>query len=99
MKTCLITGASGGVATALAQQLRAQGWRLARVSRDAGKLAPAEGELAIEADVAWGYCPKMGNSFPASRFFVPMCRRCTSISTCRTTIRSQTKGEAEASRP
>ena len=52
MKTCLITGASGGVATALAQQLRAQGWRLALVSRDAGKLAPAEGELAIEADVA-----------------------------------------------
>ena len=52
MKTCLITGASGGVASALAEQLRAQGWRLALVSRDAAKLALADGDLAIEADVA-----------------------------------------------
>ena len=52
MKTCLITGASGGVATALAETLRAQGWRLALVSREGGKLAPADGDVAIEADVA-----------------------------------------------
>ena len=52
MKTCLITGASGGVATALAETLSAQGWRLALVSREGGKLAPADGDVAIEADVA-----------------------------------------------
>jgi NAD(P)-dependent dehydrogenase (short-subunit alcohol dehydrogenase family) len=52
MKTCLITGASGGVATALAESLRAMGWRLALVSREAGKLAVGDGDLAIEADVA-----------------------------------------------
>jgi short-subunit dehydrogenase len=38
MKTCLITGASGGVASALAQTLRLAGWRLALVSRDAGRV-------------------------------------------------------------
>jgi len=52
MKTCLITGASGGVATALATQLRSQGWRLVLVSR--GPMAGEAGEqdLRIEADVA-----------------------------------------------
>lgn len=50
--TCLITGASGGVATALATRLRAQGWRLALVGRDRTRLSPAEGEIAIEADVS-----------------------------------------------
>lgn len=52
MKTCLITGASGGVATALAVQLRAAGWRLALASRRADELALGEGDLAIAADVA-----------------------------------------------
>jgi NAD(P)-dependent dehydrogenase (short-subunit alcohol dehydrogenase family) len=52
MKTCLITGASGGVATALAEQLRAAGWRLALASRRADELALADGDLAIVADVA-----------------------------------------------
>lgn len=52
MKSCLITGASGGVATALASQLRAQGWRLALVSRTASNLALAEGDLAIDADAS-----------------------------------------------
>ena len=52
MKTCLITGASGGVASALAQVLRLAGWRLALVSRDARRVTAAAGELVIEADVA-----------------------------------------------
>lgn len=52
MKTCLITGASGGVARALAEVLRAAGWRLALVSREAGRVTPVAGELVIEADVA-----------------------------------------------
>lgn len=52
MKTCLITGASGGVATALAIRLRSQGWRLLLVSRGAGPEEPAPDDLAIEADVA-----------------------------------------------
>ena len=52
MKTCLITGASGGVATALAARLRDAGWRLALVSRRADELSPADGDLAIAADVA-----------------------------------------------
>lgn len=52
MKTCLITGASGGVATALAETLRLQGWRLALVSRDASRLALADGDVAIEADIS-----------------------------------------------
>lgn len=50
--TCLITGASGGVATALAIRLRAQGWRLALVGRDRARLAPVADDLAIMADVS-----------------------------------------------
>ena len=38
MPTCLITGASGGVATALASRLRDAGWRLALVTRQPDKL-------------------------------------------------------------
>ena len=52
MSTCLITGASGGVATALAERLRARGWRLALVSRDAGRVQAGDGEPVIEADVS-----------------------------------------------
>jgi len=50
--TCLITGASGGVATALAAHLRAEGWRLALVGRDRERLHPEGDDLAIEADVS-----------------------------------------------
>ena len=52
MKTCLITGASGGVATALAHTPRLAGWRLALVSRDARRVSASAGDLVIEADVA-----------------------------------------------
>ena len=52
MRTCLITGASGGVATALAARLRARGWRLALVTRDAGRVREEHGDLVVEADVA-----------------------------------------------
>ena len=50
--TCLITGGSGGIARALAARLRAQGWRVARAGRSLDKLAPDDGDLLIEADVA-----------------------------------------------
>ena len=52
MNTCLITGASGGVATALASRLREAGWRLALVTRQPDKLQPDEADLVIEADVS-----------------------------------------------
>ena len=52
MKTCLITGASGGVAAALAENLRADGWKLALVTRHADKLAPSNSEKIIPADVS-----------------------------------------------
>lgn len=50
--TCLITGASGGVATALAAHLRSEGWRLALAGRDRGRLRPEGDDIAIEADVS-----------------------------------------------
>ncbi|MAL02951.1 MAG: short-chain dehydrogenase [Arenimonas sp.] len=52
MPTCLITGASGGVATALAATLRETGWRLALVSRDPGKVSAEPADAVIEADVS-----------------------------------------------
>jgi NAD(P)-dependent dehydrogenase (short-subunit alcohol dehydrogenase family) len=52
MPTCLITGASGGVATALVVRLRAAGWQLALATRDASKLAASDAGRVIEADVA-----------------------------------------------
>lgn len=52
MKSALITGASGGVAQALAQRLRAQGWRLALVGRDASRIEHAHGDVVIQADVS-----------------------------------------------
>lgn len=48
----LVTGASGGLGRAVADVLRAAGWRIARVSRDRSRLAPADGVLDIEADVS-----------------------------------------------
>ena len=65
MPTCLITGASGGVATALAEHLRAAGWRLALASRRAEELALADGDVAIVADVATvevGQAPRLGGA-------------------------------------
>jgi NAD(P)-dependent dehydrogenase (short-subunit alcohol dehydrogenase family) len=50
--TCLITGGSGGIARALAATLRAQGWRVARAGRALDKLAPDDGDVLLEADVA-----------------------------------------------
>ena len=50
--TCLITGGSGGIARALAATLRAQGWRVARAGRAVDKLAPDDGDVLLEADVA-----------------------------------------------
>ncbi len=49
--TCLISGASGGVATALATLLHARGWRLALATRGAEGAPAAEG-LRIVADVS-----------------------------------------------
>lgn len=52
MKTCLITGASGGVAVALAENLRTQGWKLALASRNVDKLEAHASEGIIAADVS-----------------------------------------------
>lgn len=52
MKTCLITGASGGVAAALAESLRADGWTLALATRNPDKLVPLGNEKIIADDVS-----------------------------------------------
>lgn len=52
MKTALITGASGGVARALATRLRATGWKLVLVSRDVTLLDPLDGDVLVQADVS-----------------------------------------------
>lgn len=52
MKTCLITGASGGVAMALGDILRANGWQLALASRNVEKLIANPDEKIITADVS-----------------------------------------------
>jgi NAD(P)-dependent dehydrogenase (short-subunit alcohol dehydrogenase family) len=46
----LITGASGGIGRALARQLHAQGFRVAAVGREAGRLADVEAVVRIGAD-------------------------------------------------
>ena len=51
-KIALITGASGSLAKAVADRLTADGWRLALVTRDAGKLSGAAAGALIEADVS-----------------------------------------------
>jgi NAD(P)-dependent dehydrogenase (short-subunit alcohol dehydrogenase family) len=52
-RLALITGASGGLGRAVTRRLVAQGWQVALVSRDAGRLGetPA-GALAVAADCA-----------------------------------------------
>lgn len=52
MNTVLITGGTGGVATALAARLRDDGWRIALVGRRMSAEPVAGGTLAIEADVS-----------------------------------------------
>ncbi|MGH8051758.1 MAG: SDR family oxidoreductase, partial [Arenimonas sp.] len=52
MKTCLITGASGGVAAALTENLRSQGWKLALASRNIEKLESHSDEKIISVDVS-----------------------------------------------
>jgi NAD(P)-dependent dehydrogenase (short-subunit alcohol dehydrogenase family) len=52
MKTCLITGASGGVAMALAENLRFQDWKLVLASRSTEKLTVSINEKIIAADVS-----------------------------------------------
>ncbi len=51
-KTVLITGGSGGVASALAKKLHEDGWRIALASRDPEKIANGAQEVAIAADVS-----------------------------------------------
>lgn len=51
MNTALITGASSGVAKALARELLGQGWKLSLVCRDAARLDPALGHIHA-ADVS-----------------------------------------------
>ena len=46
----LITGASGGIGRALANLLHAQGYRVAAVGRDIGRLAEVEAAVRIAAD-------------------------------------------------
>ena len=46
----LITGASGGIGRALANQLHARGWRVAAVGRDASRLADVDATVRIAAD-------------------------------------------------
>lgn len=52
MKTAFLTGASGGVARALAHRLREQGWRLVLVSRDTSRLDPGEHDVLVQTDVS-----------------------------------------------
>jgi NAD(P)-dependent dehydrogenase (short-subunit alcohol dehydrogenase family) len=51
MKTCLITGGSGGVAGSLSTRLRAEGWKVALVSRSLDRLDADLGDVLIEANV------------------------------------------------
>ncbi len=46
----LITGASGGIGRALAQQLHAQGYQVAAVGREASRLAEVDAATRISAD-------------------------------------------------
>lgn len=49
----LVTGASGGLGKAVVAAMQAEGWRVARVSRELERLSPTTGSsLDIEADVS-----------------------------------------------
>lgn len=52
MKTCLITGASGGIAKAMAERLTHDGWTLALASRDVSELDAGPNGLSIQTDVS-----------------------------------------------
>ncbi|MBP8081079.1 MAG: SDR family NAD(P)-dependent oxidoreductase, partial [Arenimonas sp.] len=51
MNTALITGASSGVAEALARELASRGWKLSLACRDVSRLDPALGHV-LAADVS-----------------------------------------------
>ena len=51
-KIAMITGASGGLGHATAQYLNKNGWQLALISRDVGRLSEAEDVFLVEADVS-----------------------------------------------
>jgi NAD(P)-dependent dehydrogenase (short-subunit alcohol dehydrogenase family) len=53
MNIAMVTGASGGLGSAVSNRLTASGWQLALVGRDGSKLADREkkGVLIVEADV------------------------------------------------
>ncbi len=51
-QSAIITGASGGVARALAARLRSSGHRLVLVGREAARIAAAADEHVVEADVS-----------------------------------------------
>jgi NAD(P)-dependent dehydrogenase (short-subunit alcohol dehydrogenase family) len=70
MPTCLITGASGGVATALAELLRVRGWRLALATRSSSVVA-SEGERVITTDVATEAGAATAVSMAAEAFAAP----------------------------
>lgn len=65
----LISGASGGVGSALASHLETQGWRVFRVGRDASRLAP--GSALIVADVSTADGAKAAVEAAASHFGAP----------------------------
>lgn len=52
--TILITGASGGVGSALAARLESAGWQVFRVGRDAARLPEGPGSLAADVSTADG---------------------------------------------
>lgn len=52
MPSCLITGASGGIASALAARLRAEGWSLVLAGREPDRITAAPGEPVVATDVS-----------------------------------------------
>ncbi len=52
--TILITGASGGVGSVLAQRLETQGWQVCRVGRDAARLPPGPASFAADVSTSDG---------------------------------------------
>jgi NAD(P)-dependent dehydrogenase (short-subunit alcohol dehydrogenase family) len=72
--TALITGASGGIGRALAQNLRTQGYQIAAVGRDPERLRAVDADLCIAADattpegcaLALAECTKHFGAAPAT---------------------------------